>query len=55
MGLFIHNPSIDLRQIGTLNENSILHRYGLPLHNGLVTFSRLSEAEKGYLIIHLQR
>ena len=55
MGLFVNNPLIDLRYLRNINENDVLSRYGSDLHAGLVTFSRLSEAEQGFLVLHLQR
>ena len=55
MGLFFHNPYIDIRHLPNVTQEAIQTRYGINFQHGLVTFSQLSGAEQAYLLHYLQK
>ena len=55
VGIFINSPFIDSQKCLGISETSVFDRYGTTFLDGLTTFSRLSIAERMFLVTYLQK
>ena len=54
-GIFLSSPYVQPNEFVGVSEQQIYRRYGQIFRRGLTTFSNLSLAEQGFLVLHLQR